>query len=397
MTRSFRLLLAATVASVTGYVLLLPLVPLWAERGGADAAGAGGTTAAFMGTTVAAQLAMPLLLSRANGYRWTFPAGALLIALPTPLLVFTDALPAVTAISAARGIGFGLFTVAGSALAARLVPPRLIGRAAGLYGLAIGLPNLVFLPTGVGFALQFGFAPAFWAATAAPLLGAVLSLGVGGSARTGGEGGSAADGEPEGGPGAPLSPLRLLLRLCAPLAVMLALSSAAAAFLTFLSIPLQDTPAVAVLALLGYAAGALVTRWLAGELSDRYGHVVLIAPATASGALGAGLAAVALWTPAAPAAPVLAIAGATLFGAGFGAVQNDSIVVMFRRGGRAGYGTASAVWNIGFDGGTGVGAVVLGVAITAAGYGPAFLIAAVAVSAALPTAAVLTRAPRTRS
>ncbi|MFD0801059.1 MFS transporter, partial [Streptomonospora algeriensis] len=86
-----------------------------------------------------------------------------------------------------------------------------------------------------------------------------------------------------------------------------------------------------------------------------------------------------------------AVVGAGLFGAGFGAVQNDTIVIMFRRAGTRAYGTASAVWNIGYDAGTGLGSFFLGVAIQAAGYGPAFAAMGVALAACLPAAVALSR------
>ncbi|MDA2810835.1 MFS transporter [Nocardiopsis sp. RSe5-2] len=382
--RPFRLLMAATVASFTGYVLMLPLVPLWAVRHGASEAGAGAATAVFMGATVAVQLFMPWLLGRAGGYRWAFPVGALLIALPTPLLLLSGGLGPVLAVSAVRGAGFGLFSVAGAALSARLVEPREIGRAAGYYGLAVGLPHVVFLSTGVGVALQLGFAPAFWTATLLPLLGAAASAFIGPGRGAGGGGAAAAAPAP--------SRREQAAAMAVPLALMLAAAAAASGFLTFLSIPLERMPWAAAAALLGYGAGSVALRWAAGVVSDRTGRPALLVPGTAASAAGAALAAWALWSPVPDgAAGWLAVAGATLFGAGFGAAQNDTITVMFRRGGPGAYGTASAAWNIGFDGGTGIGAVALGWAIGAAGYGPAFLGAAAVVLASVPAAALTAR------
>ncbi|WP_156184976.1 MFS transporter, partial [Allosalinactinospora lopnorensis] len=175
--RAFRLLVLATVASFCGYVLLLPLVPLWAMRGDAGEFGAGSTTSVFMLTTVLTQLAMPWLLDH-GGYRWTLSSGALLLGLPAPFLVLTTDLGALIAISGVRGIGFGMVSVAGAALAVRLVPREQIGRAAGYYGLAAGLPNLVFLSTGVWLALNVGFATVFWIAGIGPVIGAVAVVAV---------------------------------------------------------------------------------------------------------------------------------------------------------------------------------------------------------------------------
>ncbi|MFC7660477.1 hypothetical protein ACFQV8_34450 [Pseudonocardia benzenivorans] len=71
-------------------------------------------------------------------------------------------------------------------------------------------------------------------------------------------------------------------------------------------------------------------------------------------------------------APLLLVAGAAAVGVGFGLVQNDSLVQLFALGGPAGYGRASAIWNIAYDAGTGLGAVALGAVAGPFGFGAAF-------------------------
>lgn len=44
------------------------------------------------------------------------------------------------------------------------------------------------------------------------------------------------------------------------------------------------------------------------------------------------------------------------------------------------------MWNIGFDAGSGAGAMALGLLIQMLGYGPAFMVAAVSLLAVLPLA-----------
>lgn len=405
--RAFKLLILATAASFSGYILLLPTVPLWAARGGAGEFGAGSTTATFMLTTVLTQLAMPWLLSH-GGYRWTFPAGALLLAAPTPLLILSSDLTPVIIISAVRGIGFGMVTVVGAAQSVRLVAPAQLGRAAAYYGAAVGIPILVFLSLGVWLALNVSFAAVFWTATFTPLVGAVAAVALwyaGGArmldadatneSRT--ETGDAESGAPARKP-AP-STGRIWLALITPLLLMLALALASSAIVTFLSIPLRDAAAVASAALLGYGALTVFGRWLAGHLSDRFNRPVVILPSTVAAAVGMTMMTWALW-PAesgwggpAPLGAILVVAGATLFGGAFGAVQNDTIVAMFRRAGPQGYGTASAVWNIGYDAGTGAGALSLGLVAQTLGFGPTFAITAIAIAACFPAALRLSRNP----
>lgn len=394
---AFRLLLLATLTSFGGFTMLLPTVPLWAVDGGAGEFGAGATTAAFMLTTVLTQLAMPWLLDR-GGYRWTFTAGALLMALPTPLLLLSADLAPIVAISGVRGIGFGMITVVGSALSVRLVPAHQIGRAAAYYGVAIGIPNLAFLSLGVWMALNLGFATVFWAAAIIPLIGAMATVPLSRIAAQGVAAASAGSRPAEDE--VPASRRRIWAILAGPLLIMLALALSSSAIVTFLSVPLSSAPLVASAALLGYGAMTVIGRWLAGNLSDRYGRPALTVPAVIAGAAGIGLTAIAVWPSQGgwdgppPLGSVLIVVGASLFGAAFGAAQNDTMVAMFRRAGSRHFGTASAIWNIGFDAGTGAGSISLGVVAQLLGFGPAFTVTAVLTMLCLPMALNLGRGTR---
>jgi predicted MFS family arabinose efflux permease len=86
---------------------------------------------------------------------------------------------------------------------------------------------------------------------------------------------------------------------------------------------------------------------------------------------GVGLAAVA-----ATDVPVLVLIGLTVFGLGFGAVQNASIAVMFARAERRHVAHISVLWNLAFDAGMGIGAVGFGLVSDQIGYPAGFLIMA---------------------
>ncbi|MEU3309684.1 MFS transporter [Nocardiopsis sp. NPDC055551] len=388
--RGFTLLILATAVGLCGFAAVLPLVPLWASRGGAGEFGAGATTAVFMLTTVLTQLGMPWLLDRAAGYQWAFPVGALIMGLPTPLFALTTDLGPLIAVSAVRGVGFGMVSVAGTALAARLVPPAQVGRATGYYGLAVGLPQVVILPGGVALALQFGFDTAFWLTGICGVVAAALSSGIlfadGGRNRAvlryAGEAPQDARPAPRG--------LPLFAALAAPLVLMLVLSSAASGIVTFLAIPLEESAWLVSALLAGYALLLVTGRWTAGVLFDRHGRTILLLPGAIVAVLGMGLLAAGLWSngDAAPGVmtAALVLSGAALFGLGFGAVQNETVTVMLERAGPTGHGRASAVWNIGYDAGTGAGSVGLGLVIQLLGYGPAFAVVTVALAAVVPLA-----------
>jgi MFS family permease len=373
---AFRLTLGATVLGFGGYALLLPVVPLWAARGGAGALGAGVTTGALMLTTVLTQLTVPWLLHRI-GHRWVLGAGLLLLGAPTPLLALSAATGPVIAVSAVRGIGFGLVTVVGAALVAELVPPARHGRATGWYGIAVGAPQLVLLAIGVAAVERLGFPPVFVAGGVAPVLGALLVpfIRVPPAAPARQESHLPDTTRPEGGfPDTGAGGLRAGL---GPLLAMVVCSMAQGGLVTFLPLAVPGPGALAAAALLAMAAGGMVGRVGAGLLVDRYrigGRIV--GPATLLTAAGTALVAAALG-----AGGTLLVTGVllgvALVGVGFGAVQNDSLTALFAGYGPARYGAASAAWNIAFDGGTGVGATGLGALADPFGFRVAFGAAAV--------------------
>jgi predicted MFS family arabinose efflux permease len=81
--------------------------------------------------------------------------------------------------------------------------------------------------------------------------------------------------------------------------------------------------------------------------------------------------------------PAVVLLGALVFGAGFGAAQNASMATMFDAVSRSGYGMASALWNMAFDGGYGVGAAGCGIVAARTGYPIAFALTAVVVAIAV--------------
>ncbi|WP_246868846.1 MFS transporter [Saccharopolyspora sp. ASAGF58] len=365
--RSFRHLLVATVGGFAGYVLLLPVVPLWAVTGGAGEVAAGATNAVFMLVTVLTQLGMPWLLKRID-HRVAFASGTMLIGLPTPLYALSSDLWLLLGVSSMRGVGFGLLTVTGAALVVELVPAAQRGRAAGLYGLSVGLPNVLFLSAGVWLTQQIGFGPLFWIAGALPVAATAAVLGM-----------SRVRAKPAQHSDAPAFPLALL----PPWTVMTAAAVAAGGLTAFL--PLAVAGSVAPAALMVFGASTMLGRWAAGQFGDRLGQHRVLVPAVLLAGLGTGLLAVAAWG-----ADPLALLGAAAFGAGFGAVQNITLVVMFER---TESGPASTAWNIAYDAGHGLGAIGFGALVTLSGYPTTFAVAAILITICIP----LTTARRRRS
>jgi MFS family permease len=397
---SFRLLLGVCTLATCGYSVLLSVVPLWVARGGSGAFGAGTTTGVFMLTTVATQLGVPWLLRR-YGHRMVLGVGLVLLGAPAPLLALSAELPPVLVLSALRGIGFGLFTVASGALVGELAPATEHGRSTALFGMATGVPQLLLLPTGVGVVEHLGFTGVFMAA-ALPLLGLALLPFMRSSARTAGPTAGAAREASSGlAPGVAPSPdlappplpnrpgdprTRRRAGLLGPALAMLTCATAQGALITFLPLAVAASStggrqpaelagwvsAVVPIALFGTAGGALVGRVVAGQLVDRRGMGGrLLGPGMLLSAVGMLAEMLVARTPSTGVAVLLA-GGAVLVGFGFGLVQNDSMVTMFATAGATRYGRASAVWNIAYDAGTGAGAVGLGAVAQLFGFQASF-------------------------
>ena len=106
-------------------------------------------------------------------------------------------------------------------------------------------------------------------------------------------------------------------------------------------------------------------RWAAGRIGDRMGAARLLFPAMLAASAGLG---VLIGTP----NVATLIGGMLVFGLGFGVAQNVTISMMYERVPRTEYGTVSAVWNLAYDAGMGIGAVGFGAISQIGGYPVAF-------------------------
>jgi predicted MFS family arabinose efflux permease len=283
-------------------------------------------------------------------------------------------------VSAVRGLGFAVLRVVVSLLTTVVAPRDRHGEAVGLYGLSIALPNLLAVPGGVALT-QAG---SFWVVAA---LGAAPVLAVPAALALGREHHSRPDPRQEDPPTRPRSAVRAT---AAPGAVLLATTLAAGGLVTYLPIAQSiaptdrpSGPSAAVVGLLVFGLTGALTRWQVGVLVDRLGLSLLLPCAVVASCLGV----VAVATGLHSGSGAVVVIGALLFGGGYGAVQNLTLVSAFARAGSAGATSASSVWNAAFDAGTAIGAVALG-ALTAGGLSlpQAFLLAAALILSTLAVA-----------
>lgn len=362
-------LVLVSLTGFSGYAALLAVAPAWVVRGGASEAGAGLVNGVLLAATVVTQLFVPRLV-RAYGAGSVLVAGLLLMGLAAPAYALSSALPPVLAFSAVRGAGFGILTVMGSTVVARLVPPERRGEAIGVYGLAVAVPNLLLMPGSVLVADRVGYGWAFAVATL-PLLGVPAALALG--RRLSLDGAVA-----ESSSAAPAFDRRVVLALLRPTLILFAVTMGGGALMTFApQVGVGGGAAALVLLVLG--VGAALARWLVGGLADRHGPQRFLAPLLVVCAVGLALCSWAV----ARGDTVLLVLGALALGPAYGALQNLTLVVAFAQVSAARIPTASAVWNIGFDAGTACGSVLVGAIAAGSTFGLAFAVLAVLAMAAL--------------
>jgi predicted MFS family arabinose efflux permease len=368
------LVFLAEFCALTSFYLLLSVTPRCAAAVGAGSAGAGLVTSVLLLGTVAAELAAPVLMRR-YGYWTMLVAGALLLGVPAMALLPGGSLVVIVAVSAVRGLGFGLCTVMTGALTAVLLPPDRRGEGLGLFGVVATAPGIVALPGGVWLAGHTGVATVIVmaAATALVPLAAFPWLAVRPGAQQQ-ESASTGAGRPDG----LLAGLRQPGQL-RPFLIFAASTVAGGVVVSFLPLATGVSGNIAAAGLLVQALTATISRWWAGRRGDRTGHARLLIPALAIASLGMITM---LWL----ASPAAVIAGMCLFGIGFGIGQNATFALMLDRMPPSGAGTASALWNLAYDAGYGAGPAAFGLLVGHTGYPAAFALTAALMLAALPAA-----------
>jgi MFS family permease len=368
------LVFLAEFCALTGFYLLLSVTPIYAAAVGAGSAGAGLVTSVLLLGTVAAELAAPVLMRRYG--HWTMlAAGALLLGVPAVALLPGGSLVVIVAVSAVRGLGFGLCTVMTGALTAVLLPPDRRGEGLGLFGVVATAPGIVALPGGLWLAGHTGVATVIVMAAATALVPlAVFPWLAGRPGSPKAEAASTGSGRPDG----LLAGLRQPGQL-RPFLIFAASTVAGGVVVSFLPLATGVSGNVAAAGLLVQALTATISRWWAGRRGDRTGHARLLVPALAIASLG-------MITMLGLASPAAVIAGMCLFGIGFGIGQNATFALMIDRMPPSGAGTASALWNLAYDAGYGAGPAAFGLLVGHTGYPAAFALTAALMLAALPAA-----------
>lgn len=353
----------------------MPVVPVAVLDSSGSAALAGASTGVFMLATVITQVFMPRLLRRFS-YRSAIMVSAVLLGVPALLFELSMSPAMVLAVSVVRGVGFGAMTVSESAIIPELVPRDMLGKATGIFGASGGLAQMITLPLGLFIGERVGYLPVW-----------ILALLIAGAGFAScffipPVKGAPADPVMEGAVSAPTWKLLLLPSMA------LAIGSLAFSLIAnFLPAAARDLGVASGTALGGVVLAVvnlavMLARISAGNVADRRGGPgTLMIPFQICLAVSLFLFA---WCLATGASQWWLVAAALLFGAGFGVVQNESLLTMFHRLPQSKVGHASAVWNISFDGVQGIGSFFFGAVIAGVGAAGSF-----ALSGAIVVAGVL--------
>lgn len=363
----FKETMIAVVSAFGAWSVLLPVVPLAVLDAGGSATLAGATTGVFMLATVLTQMITPMLL-RIFGYRPIMASSALLLGVPALGHMLGDAALIALGFSALRGVGFGALTVAENALIAEITPRRLLGKATGIFGLFIGAAQMAFLPVGLAVAAAYNYNLVYLLAAGLGLLGFFTCILVPKIK-------AAPVGSPDPSDTTPRAPMWKLVLVPALALTSFSVSYGVASNFISPAVRELDPERGAVLGgfMLSVIGGAaMIFRYVAGVVADRAGKPgTLMIPAQIFSVFGVGLIAAVLWQEW---SIWLLVFGTMVYGAGFGIVQNEALLSMFDRLPRERLSEGSAVWNIFYDGGTGLGSTALGAVVAMSGYDGAFAV-----------------------
>jgi predicted MFS family arabinose efflux permease len=364
-------LVAMSLLGFTSFFLTLSSLPVYAVDQGVPEALAGLVTTVMLVATVTCQVLVPTAVRRI-GQPATLAVGLIALGAPTPLLLLRDELWWLLLVSAVRGLGFAILTVLTPLVATQIAPPGSQGRAIGLYGLAVAVPNIVAVPAAVALT-EAGHFPVVAALGAVPVLAVPL---VGRFPKP-----PPRNERRTGTARLPVS------SLAGVLALLLAVTLSGGGIFAIVPVQLAGSGSAVTWALLLLGVTSALARWRAGSLADRTGPARLLPSVATIGVLGLillgwGAAGTGPWSGG------LVALGAAVFGIAYGGAQNLTLLLSFHLAGPDRRAGASAAWNATYDAGTAVGALLIGAlaagtSLTVAMAGCGLLVAVAAVAAVL--------------
>ena len=357
-TRGLLMLCTAVFFQMFSFQMLLPVMPLYLL----DIGGSEGQVGLILGITAGtAMLFRPLTgwIADRYGRKPLLVAGSTNFVCSMALYPLARAVAPLLGVRALQGAGLSATSTAGSTMVADLAPPARRAEAMGVYGVAVNVSSAFGPLLGASLAIQSGFNSVFLVAGATAIIGLALTSRLPEPPRPA---------APAGGTRFTLIsrdalfPASIALCLFPPIGVVLSYIA------VFASAEGLGNPG---LFFLPYSLTLIVVRVLAGRLSDRYGRLTILLPAT--------MAFIAALIVIASAHHVLVLLlGSLLLGCGFGIAHPTLLAMAVDRAPQGRQGASMSTLIGAFDLGIGGGSALAGLCVAFAGLRGVFLLATIA-------------------
>ncbi|GAA3665180.1 MFS transporter [Arthrobacter ginkgonis] len=355
-SRDFVLAFSANTFSMMVFYLLLTSMALYAaERFQASDSAAGLASSAYIIGSVLARLFSGRLLDVVGRKRMLLVSLAAFVAFSL-LYVLADTLPVLIGLRFLHGVAFGAGNTALGASVQAIIPPARRSEGTGYYGLSATLATAIGPFLAVSLSGSGNYEAIFHASSAfsAAAFAIALLLRLPEPPRHAGQPGARKRG--------------FLASLVEPAvlpvtAVILLAGVGYSGVVAFLA-SYTSSQGMANLAswfFLIYAVAVAVARLFMGRIQDRRGDNIVIYPALAAFAVGVGLLAFQL-------APATVAAAAVLAGFGYSTLMSGLQAIAISRVPPAHIGTAVSTFYLVLDVGAGLGPVLLGALVPAAGF-----------------------------
>lgn len=357
-TRDFILISAASLFISLAFQMLLPIMPVYAEKLGGSAAAAGLVVGIF---TFSAVIIRPITgrLLDVYGRKGIYLSGLVLFALCVIAYYWAPGILILLVLRFIHGFGWGTVSTATSTVATDVIPSSRLGEGMGYFGLTSTLSMAIAPTLGLGILNGYGMGTVFAISALSVVLCLVVSLFIRYQ-------------KPERNLQVKGAGIFEKAAVFPGLTIMLVTMSYGAV-VSFIALYAEQRginnigPFFTV-----YAIALFISRPFFGRLSDRKGHAVAVIP----GITGVVITMLVLYF--AQTLMMFCLAG-FIYGLGFGAVQPALMATAVRSTPPARRGAANATFFMGFDIGIGLGAIIWGAIAEVTGYQTIYLLAVVPV------------------
>lgn len=354
-TKDMWLIIAVNFLTFMSFQLFPSALPLYARDLGVEESQLGWIMAI---TTISALAVRPVagMIVDRHGRHGVMIAGFIIMAAAIILMALVPLFGALLAFRFVQGIGWGCCTTSNSTTASDIIPKKRFAEGMGYYSLSTAVALAIAPGLGIELLNMCGMTVLSAISTAFLILAAIVSFSIAYKRI-----------DPN------VAPKRTSLVEPAsvfPAITVFFISFCYGAIVTFLAID-AESRGVSGIALFFtvYALATLVSRPLAGRLTDKRGFtitvvigIVLMVPSLLLIALAGSLATY--------------LASAILLGVGYGTLQSSLSAMAVLLASPARRGAANATYLLGFDGGIGIGAIASGWLVAALGYKGMFLFVA---------------------